>query len=145
MNYFWDLLEGVPGLQAHRPPKNSGSTMGGWYAARGIYNSEELGGLHLHKFAEAVRAEGATCAAGSRRRLHVHPLFNEADIYGHGKPTRIANSDRDLRQPEGSLPVTEAEGDRVYSIPWFKHYWPEIIEEHAAAYRKVAENADQLL
>ncbi len=145
MNYFWDLLEGVPGLQAHRPPKNSGSTMGGWYAARGIYKAEELGGLHLHKFAEAVAAEGAICGAGSRRRLHVHPLFNEADIYGHGKPTRIANSDRDVREPEGSLPVTEAEGDRVYGIPWFKHYWPEIIEEHAAAYRKVAENADQLL
>jgi len=50
-----------------------------------------------------------------------------------------------VREPEGSLPVTEAEGDRVYGIPWFKHYWPEIIEEHAAAYRKVAENADQLL
>ncbi len=145
MNYFWDLLEGVPGLQAHRPPQNSGSTMGGWYAPRGIYNSEKLGGLHLHRFAEAVAAEGATCGAGSRRRLHLHPLFNEADIYGHGKPTRIANSDRDLRQPEGSLPVTEAEGDRVYNIPWFKHYWPKIIEEHAAAYRKVAENADQLL
>lgn len=37
MNYFWDLLEGVPGIRAHRPPKDSGSTMGGWYAAHGLY------------------------------------------------------------------------------------------------------------
>ena len=45
MNYFWDLLEGVPGLRAHRPPAGSGSTMGGWYAAHGLYVPEELGGL----------------------------------------------------------------------------------------------------
>ena len=31
MNYFWDLLENVPGIRAHRPPKDSGCTMGGWY------------------------------------------------------------------------------------------------------------------
>ncbi|MGD0094168.1 MAG: DegT/DnrJ/EryC1/StrS family aminotransferase, partial [Planctomycetota bacterium] len=29
MNRFWDLLDGVPGVGAHRPPRNSGSTMGG--------------------------------------------------------------------------------------------------------------------
>ena len=40
MNYFWDLLEGVPGLRAHRPPADSDSTMGGWYAAKGLYAPE---------------------------------------------------------------------------------------------------------
>ncbi|MDH7569411.1 MAG: DegT/DnrJ/EryC1/StrS family aminotransferase, partial [Armatimonadota bacterium] len=58
MNYFWDLLEGVPGVKAHRPPKESGSTMGGWYAAHGLYRAEELEGLPIQKFCEAVRAEG---------------------------------------------------------------------------------------
>ena len=37
------VLEGVPGIRAHRPPKGSGSTMGGWYAARGLYRAKELG------------------------------------------------------------------------------------------------------
>ncbi|NLC58011.1 MAG: hypothetical protein GX774_14365, partial [Armatimonadetes bacterium] len=77
--------------------------------------------------------------------LHLHPLLNEADIYGHGRPTRIANSNRDLRQPRGSLPVTESLPDACYSIPWFKHYRPQIIEEHALAFRKVAENYRELL
>jgi len=144
MNYFWDLLEGCPGLQAHRPPKDSGSTMGGWYAPRGIYNAEEVGGIDIERFCEALGAEGTVGGAQTRAGLHMHPLLNDADIYGHGKPTRIANSDRDLRQPEGSLPVTEACTHKVYWIPWFKHYWPEIIEEHATAFRKVAENADQI-
>lgn len=146
MNYFWDLLEGVPGLRAHRPPKDSGSNMGGWYAPHGLYCPEELGGLSVTRFAEAVRAEGCPyCSPGCNSPLHLHPLFNTCDVYGHGKPTRIANSDRDLRQPPGSLPVSEGIGKRVYSIPWFKHYRPEIIEEYANAYRKVAENYRELL
>ncbi|MCC7352437.1 MAG: DegT/DnrJ/EryC1/StrS family aminotransferase [Anaerolineae bacterium] len=141
MNYFWDLLEGVPGLQAHRPPKDSGSNMAGWYAPHGLYKPEELGGLSVTHFLEAVRAEGCACDPGVNMPLHLHPLLNTADVYGHGKPTRIAHSDRDLRQPPGSLPVAEGIGARTYSIPWFKHYRPQIIEEYALAFRKVAEFA----
>jgi len=144
MNYFWDLLEGVPGLKAHRPPAGSGSTMGGWYAPHGLYVAEELGGLSIHKFCEAVRAEGVPTSPGANLLLHLHPLLNEADVYGHGQPTRIANSDRDVRQPLGSLPVSETMPERVYWIPWFKHYRPQIIEEHALAFRKVAEHAEEL-
>lgn len=145
MNYFWDLLEGVPGIRAHRPPKDSGSTMGGWYAARGLYRAEELGGLPVQKFCQAVRAEGVSTSPGANFPLHLHPLLNEADIYGHGKPTRIANATRDVRQPKGSLPVSESIPTTCYSIPWFKHYRPQIIEEHALAFRKVAENYKELL
>jgi len=144
MNHFWDLLQGVPGLKAHRPATGSGSTMGGWYAAHGIYRAEELGGLDIHPFVEAVRAEGAPTSAGANSPLHLHPLLNEADIYGHGRPTRIANSDRDLRQGPGSLPVTESIPTTCYSIPWFKHHRPAIIAEYAEAFRKAAENADAL-
>ena len=145
MNYFWDLLEGVPGLRALRPPKDSGSTMGGWYAARGLYAPAELDALPVARFCEAVRAEGVSTSPGANLLMHLHPLLNEADVYGHGRPTRIANADRDLRQPEGSLPVTESLPERCYTIPWFKHYRPQIIEEHATAFRKVAEHVNELL
>ncbi len=145
MNYFWDLLEGTPGIKAHRPARDSGSNMGGWYAAHGLYRPEELGGLSVTRFAEAVRAEGSICSPGANRPLHLHPLFNTCDVYGHGKPTRIAHADRDLRQPRGSLPVSEKMGALTYGIPWFKRYRPDIIEEHANAYRKVAENYRELV
>jgi dTDP-4-amino-4,6-dideoxygalactose transaminase len=145
MNYFWDLLEGVPGVRAHRPPKDSGSTMGGWYAAHGLYRPEELDGLSLSRFAEAVRAEGGGCYPGCNIPLHLHPLFNTCDVYGHGKPTRIANSSRDLRQPPGTLPVTEGVNRRAFGIHWFKRWRPQIIEEHANAYRKVAQDYKKLL
>ena len=144
MNYFWDLLEGVPGIRPHRPVRDSGSTMGGWYAAHGLYVPEELGGLPVARFCEALRAEGVSASPGANPLMHLHPVLNEADVYGQGKPTRIANAARDLRQLEGSLPLTESLPARCYSIPWFKHHRPKIIEEYARAFRKVAEGADAL-
>lgn len=145
MNYFWDQLEGVPGLKDIRPDKDSGSTMGGWYAARGHYLTEELGGLSIARFCEAVRAEGVSIGAGCNLPLHLHPIFQDADIYGHGKPTNIANASRDLRPVKGSLPVAESISAKVYSIPWFKHFRPEIIDEYVKAFRKVAYQHEQLL
>jgi dTDP-4-amino-4,6-dideoxygalactose transaminase len=147
MNYFWDILEDVPGLRSHRPPKGGGTTKGGWYAAHGIYKSEELGGLSVKRFSEAVVAEGAQCSPGCNRALHTHPLFHSVDVYGHGRPTNLANlpSDADIRQGSGSLPVAEGIQGKVFGIPYFKKFMPEIIKEYAEAYRKVAENYKDLL
>jgi len=145
MNYFWDSLAGLPGIRAHRPAKNSGSTMGGWYACHGFYVADELEGLSLTRFCQAVQAEGAGCSPGCNLPLHIHPLFHEADVYGHGKPTRIAHSARDFADGKGSLPVTEAANARVYSIPWFKHYDTAIIDEYVLAFRKVIGNYKLLL
>lgn len=145
MNYFWDLLEGIPGIKAHRPPKDSGTTMGGWYSPHGLYHQEKLEGLSITRFCEALRAEGLECGSGCNKALHLHPLLNDIDVYNQGKPTRIASSPIDVRQAAGSLPVSEGIQERVFSIPWFKHYRQEIIKEHAEAFRKVAENYKELL
>jgi dTDP-4-amino-4,6-dideoxygalactose transaminase len=145
MNRFWDLLEGVPGMRAHRPAKGSGSTMGGWYAARGLYNADELGGLSCEQFCAAVTAEGFSTFQGSNRPLHLHPLFHTADIFNMGQPTMLAFGQRDVRQAPGSLPVSEQTLTTTFAIPWFKKDYPELIEQHAAAFRKVAEHADELL
>lgn len=145
MNYFWDQLEGVPGIRAIRPPKDSGSTMAGWYAARGHYISEELGGLSVARFCEALRAEGVPVSAGCNLPLHLHPIFQDADVYGHGKPTNIAHASRDLRPVKGSLPVAEGIAEKVFALPWFKHFRPELIDQYIHAFRKVCSNYEQLL
>ena len=148
MNHFWDQLEGVPGIRPHRPAADSGSTMGGWYAAKGLYVAEELGDLPVARFCDAVNAEiegsGCQLRPGANTLMHTHPMLNDYDVFGDGKPTRIAFSDRDLRQPAGSLLVTETLPERCYSIPWFKHHRPAIIDRFVEAFRKVAENADRL-
>jgi dTDP-4-amino-4,6-dideoxygalactose transaminase len=145
MNYFWDLLEGVPGLRAHRVEEKSGSNMAGWYAPHGHYVPEELGGLSVTRFVEAVRAEGfAGISAGVNKPLHLHPLLATADVYGHGRPTRNAHTKREIKQPAGSLPVSERVGERSYSIPWFKHHRPAVIKQYADAYKKAAAQAAKL-
>jgi perosamine synthetase len=146
MNYFWDLLEGVPGIRAHRVSEKEGSNMAGWYAAHGLYRPEELKGLSVTRFTEAVRAEGAyMCSPGCNSALHTHALYNTCDVYGHGKPTRIANSDKDVRQFDGNLKLSEEIGSLIYWIPWFKKFRPQIIEEYANAFRKAAENYEELI
>ncbi|MDD4773128.1 MAG: DegT/DnrJ/EryC1/StrS family aminotransferase [Eubacteriales bacterium] len=142
MNYFWDLLEGLPGIRAHRVSEAEGSNMAGWYAPHGLYNSDELEGLSVSRFCEAVRAEGVSVSPGGNNPLHTHNVFKTADIYNAGTPTRIMNADRDVRELD-ALPVTEEL--EIYSIPWFKRPMHSYIEMYAAAFRKVAENYRELL
>jgi perosamine synthetase len=145
MNYFWDQLQGVPGLRPHRVDPKSDSTMGGWYNPLGHYVPEELGGLPVGKYIEAVQAEGGGSRRAANYPMHLHPVLNEADVYHDGKPTRIAFSDRDVRQPKGSLPNSEVLASRILGVPWFKHYRPDEIRLYAQAYKKVALQADQLI
>lgn len=146
MEYFWELLKDVKGIKPHRVPDGSGSNMAGWYIPYALYDKGQLGGLSITRFTEAVRAEGVNeCVAGCNNPLHTHPVFKTCDIYGHGKPTRIANSKSDIRIFDNSLPVSEKIGSMIFSVPWFKKYKPEIIEQYASAFRKVSENYKELL
>ena len=147
MNYFCDLLEGTDGFRPIRPAKDSNTTKGGWYFPLFKYVPEELGGLSLRRFAEAVQAEGLICNPGCNKPLHLHPLLTKMDVYGHGRPTRIAYLDESAkidRYPE-SLPVSERINRCVFNVPWFKHYQPNVIEEHVNAYKKVVKNYRELL
>ncbi|MGN0179390.1 MAG: DegT/DnrJ/EryC1/StrS family aminotransferase [Monoglobaceae bacterium] len=146
MNYFWDLLEGTNGIRPLRVDESDGSNMAGFYAPHGIYVSEELGGLSVTRFCEAVRAEGVNdCTPGCNAALHTHALFQTADVYGAGMPTRIANSAHDVRIFDDNLQESEKIGAMIYGIPWFKKYIPDEIEEYANAFKKVTAHYEELL
>jgi len=147
MNTFCDLLEGTAGIRPIRPAKGTNTTKGGWYYPHFRYLAEELGGLSLSRFSQAIQAEGSICNPGCNKPLHLHPLFTKQDVYGHGRPTRIAFLDDSatIDQYVQKLPIAEGINRRVFEIPWFKHYEPEIMAEHAGAYRKVVENYQTLL
>lgn len=147
MNYFLDLIDDLPGMRPRRVDYSTGSTMAGWYATTGIYVPEELGGLSVTRFTEAIRAEGVEggVTAGCNRPLHTHPVFQTADVFGEGKPTRIANSETDIREMDKDLEVSENIGRLTFHLPWFKHFDKELIEQYAGAFRKVVENYKDLL
>ena len=144
MNYFWDLLEGVPGLRAIRVDESTGSNMAGWYCPHGVYYPEELGGLSSKRFCEAVRAEGVSmCYEGGNHCLHDHQYFQSFDLFHAGQPTRVAFNDRDARMDDKKCDVSLQR--YCFSVPRFIHFEKEWIERYAAAYRKVAENYEDLL
>jgi perosamine synthetase len=146
MNFFWDRLEGIPGVRGHRPAANSGNTMGGWYNPLGHYLKEELGGLSISRFCEALRAEGARdCQPGCNLALHTHPLFHDLDVYNDGKPTNAAGSSQAAKPTGKNLRVSAGIQAKVFKVPWFRRYRTEAIGQHVEAFRKVVENYGELL
>lgn len=146
MNYFFDLIEGVPGIKPRRCDTSDGSYMGGFYCPLVTYHPEELGGLSVGRFREALNEElGGVFKAweGANFCLHNHEYFKSFDFFGLGKPTRIAFEDRDVREDDACL----APSDKKYclSVPCFRVYDEKWIELIASAYKKVAENYEQLL
>ncbi len=148
MNRFWDLLEGVPGIKAHRPPKDSGSTMGGWYAARGLYDAKSSWRpADLRSSARRSRPKASARGPGPARicrctctRSFTPPTSSE---WASRRWSRSASAtcDRGL----GLCRSRRASREIAFGIPWFKHDRPEIVKEYAAAYRKVAEHATDLV
>ncbi|MFO8082304.1 MAG: DegT/DnrJ/EryC1/StrS family aminotransferase [Armatimonadota bacterium] len=141
---WWRLLEDVPGIVPHIP-KWEDSTLGGWYAPRGIYNAEEAPeNLPLKAFARAVQAEGSVCHPGGYHLLHRHPVFNDLSVYGEDTPTCIRHSERDVRMSDEDVPTAARMFSRVYRVPRFSYFDAEYITQCAEAYRKVMEHADEV-
>ena len=131
MNYFWDLLDGLPGIHSIRVDESTGSNMAGWYAAMGRYISEELHGLSVNRFCEAVRAENdGLCGPGGNKCLHTHEFFRTYAKHPSDSDDAVLQSSVDMD---------------CFSIPHFKHFDKEWIEKYAAGFRKVIENHEQLL
>ena len=137
-------MEGVPGIRAIRVDESTGSNMGGWYQGHGRYYAEEIQGLFVKKFCEAIRAEGYEgCWDGGNFCLHTHPFFKTFDLYNEGVPSRIVYNDRDVREDDDKCKPSES--IFCFTVPWFKHFDKEWIEKYAAIFRKVVENHEQLL
>ena len=145
--YFWDNLEDVPAIRAHRPPKNSGLTKGGWYIPVGLYETEEVEGLSCRRFCDALTAEGMTISPGVNAPLHKHPLFSTVDVYNHGRPTNSANLPEGVenRQDQQDLPVSAKLSQRIFQLPYMKHFNKELIDQYIAAMKKVCANYADLL
>jgi len=137
MTYFCDLLDAIPGLKAHRPPKDSSLTKSGWYYPICHYIPEELKNVPVKTFCTALNAEGVTGGPGINFPLHLHKVFHEADIFNMGQATMISFGQRDVRQGPGTLPVSEGIGERMFSIPKFTTFNKDEIKKVASAYKKV--------
>lgn len=139
MNLFLDEMEGTPGFKAIRVNESEGSNMAGWYYPQALYAAEELGGLSIDRYLKAVEAEtGFLGDSGANYPLHTHPLFRDLDLYKTGKPTRIAFTERDVRELDKACAASEK--IPCFLIPNFRKYYPEWIHAFAEGYKKVSAN-----
>ena len=144
MNYFLDLMEGTPGFHPLRVDESTGSTMAGWYCPQALYAAEELGGLPITRYVEAVSAEiGIPLTTGANFPLHTHRYFRDFDLIHAGKPSRILFADRDVRILDEKLKASE--DIPCFSIPWFIRYLPEEIQKYANGFKKVSAHYRELL
>ena len=148
MKYFCKGVDSIDGIKSIQPNWSENTTKGGWFVPLVHYAPEKFGGLSVTCFVEALHAEGCTvCGAGCNIPLHNHPLFIEADVYGQGRPTRIANlpASAKIEDYVRELPVTSKVNQRTIAIPRFTRYYPDVIDKHIEAFHKVAKNYRSLL
>ncbi|MBQ8742535.1 MAG: aminotransferase class I/II-fold pyridoxal phosphate-dependent enzyme [Clostridia bacterium] len=146
MNYFYDQLEGLPGIRPIRTNEAEGTTMGGFYNPTCAYYPDQLGGLSAKRFAQAVTAEfngHFGCWEGGNFCLHTHNFFKTFDLLNAGKPGRIVFADRDVRDDDKYLKPSEEK--YCIGMPWFKKFDKEWIEAYASVYKKVVENYTELI
>ncbi|MBQ7638107.1 MAG: aminotransferase class I/II-fold pyridoxal phosphate-dependent enzyme [Clostridia bacterium] len=144
LNYFWDALEGCPGVHGIRVDESDGSNMAGWYVPHFVYRPEEIDGISFTAFCEAVSAEiGWNVPMGGNFPLHTHPVFQTFDPMGLGKPARIAFAHRDVRELDKAL--APSEGILCAEVPYFKKYIPAEIDKIANGFLKVIENHSELI
>lgn len=139
MNYFYDCLEGLPGIKPHRIDEADGSNMGGYYSPQLLYFPQELDGLSSSRFAEAVTAElngAGGCRAGANYCLHTHKYFKTFDPLHSTTPKADPADDENLKISEQK---------QCISVPWFKNFNKEWIDRYVAVYKKVVENYKELL
>lgn len=148
---LFDALRDIPGVEPVHTYKKSKPA--GFYAGlRAIYHPEELGGLSVKKFVEAMRAEGAPIIKGGYgidQLEHLRMIFTRGfDLWGHSRgplggeflglpPFKVYK--------KGDFPVAESLVDKVLTLPAYIEPKEGFVEQYVGAFRKVTANYKFLL
>lgn len=143
MERFFGQVCSVPGVGCNYALHDPDVTTGASYWQMLILDDEIVQRVPNSVLAQAIRAEGAPASAGGYFCHHLHPFWNECDVYGDGRPTRIAFS-RDVRQGVGDCPNAERIVKHLIQVPRMIQPDDEYVDQLAAAYVKVFTNLDQL-
>jgi perosamine synthetase len=145
IQYVLAGLAELPGLRPQRVPEYIERV---YYGAPWVhYDPEELGGVPVERFVEALRAEGARVRGGTELRhrggLHSQPLFTEL---AHPAFLHPANAEilKRIRYGPGTLPVTDNPPRNRITLPTFPQAGRELLDQYIAAFRKVVVHAGEL-
>ncbi len=133
-----NALQGVAGISV---PKVGEGKSPSWYGFVMQYNAEELGGLSIERFFEAVVAEGCKelDRPGSTCPLNLHPLFQTPEAVFPQYKGRV-------RYKKGDFPRAEEFHARSLKLPvWHDPNDNEIVEGYIEALKKVSKHHGDLL
>ena len=110
------------------------------------YCPEDFDGLPRSVYMKALEAEGVGVSAYVRTPIHVRKRYQEREYFwGQGLPWSLGK--RDIVYQEGDCPVAEHRCANTEmnlgSTPWYEDC-TELIDQTAAAFRKVAQNIGEL-
>ena len=145
---LFEALEGIPGVKPVKTyPK---AKPGGFYGGlKLIYQPEELEGLPIDRYVEALRAEGVPISRYGRQLEHLRTIFRRGfDLWGHGRGPlggEFFGLPPFEGYKEGDFPVAERMVGRILSIPAYIDPEDGFLEQVIKAFEKVAANYKQLL
>jgi len=134
-----ERLGKLPGL---RVPVVATGVEPAWYAYVLQYRPEELGGLSIERFHQALIAEGAveTDLPGSTCPLSWFPLYQEPQALFPDAP------EGQRRYERGQFPVAERFTNSAIKLPvWVRPEDGELVEQYVKAFEKVVAGHSQLL
>jgi len=147
-NEIAERLDEVPGVRAAATYDKSDD--GGLYAGMAlVYKPDELDGLSVDRWAEAVRAEGVSLGGpGFHYMEHERSIMTDGfDLWGEG---RGPLGDEWCGLPEfegyesGDFPVAEELDQRVFRLPTYIEPEAGYLDDVVAAFQKVADCHQQL-
>lgn len=127
------LLSDIPFLT---PQKQYGDTLREFSYHYMFYDGQKFGNIRTITLLKALSGEGVICGYCGYGRLHKAPLFLQGGAYG----------DCGARPAPVSLPVTELLAEQTIMVaPRFENDCPELIDQYADAYHKVAGHMKELI
>ncbi len=122
----------VPDIADHVEPT--------WYAFLMQYRPEEIGGLEIGRFYDALLAEGCNelDRPGSTCPLNYHPLFQNPGII-------FPRYEGKLRYSRGDFPIAERFHEHSLKLPVWHDPNDPIINLYIEAFKKVIENFGELM
>jgi perosamine synthetase len=136
--YVIEQLSDLPGIRVPLPGEGVRSS---WYGLILQYQPDELGGLPIERFFDALVAEGCAEAdrPGSTCPLNLLPLFQEPDELFPGQRGIF-------RYEPGEFPQAEAFHGRTIKLPvWHREEDLPLVGQYIEAFRKVAASYTDLL
>lgn len=129
----------VPGLEVVAVPDG---VIPSWYGLTLAYRPEELGGLPIERFHQALLAEGAVefDRPGATRPLHELSLYQRPDLLFPSHPHHHR------QYPPGAFPVAEHAYRHTIKLPvWHREQDLALADQYVRSALKVSDHHEELL